>query len=230
MSEPVYTHRSRSQALEWDSPPPPAPGSDSCQLWLGFRGEEAPMSHQPMVTAAMYHKLTFIVIKRISCRLKNVKSCVLSLWLSQWCWCYFLEFETCLKFYILMTSPVIKVLEVCEFKSSTLGSLTINYENSQCSDEISAFSGWKWSIRPAASDWECQQSVDKRLIHYFINPCLASASFGGTILERTIHKVNEKTSLTLTLQGIEQCVILISSSDDGNGNMSHNSGWLSHII
>ena len=82
MSEPVYTHRSRSQALEWDSPPPPAPGSDSCQLWLGFRGEEAPMSHQPMVTAAMYHKLTFIVIKRISCRLKNVKSCVLSLWLS----------------------------------------------------------------------------------------------------------------------------------------------------
>ena len=35
--------------------------------------------------------------------------------------------------------PVIKVLEVCEFKSSTRGSLTINYALSQCSDEISAF-------------------------------------------------------------------------------------------
>ena len=44
--------------------------------------EEAPMSPQPMVTTAMYHKLAFIVIKRISCRLKSVKFCVLSLWLS----------------------------------------------------------------------------------------------------------------------------------------------------
>ena len=35
--------------------------------------------------------------------------------------------------------PVIKVSEVCEFKSSTRGSLAINYERSQCSDEISAF-------------------------------------------------------------------------------------------
>ena len=35
--------------------------------------------------------------------------------------------------------PVIKVSEVCEFKSSTWRSLTINYKRSQCSDEISAF-------------------------------------------------------------------------------------------
>ena len=35
--------------------------------------------------------------------------------------------------------PVIKVSEVCEFKSSARGSLTINYYCSQCSDEISAF-------------------------------------------------------------------------------------------
>ena len=138
MSEPVYTHRSRSQALEWDSPPPPAPGSDSCQLWLGFRGRRlpcllSPWSRQPCITN--WHLLWskgFLVASK-------VWNLVFYLCDFPWCWCYSLEFETRLKFYILMTSPVIKVLEVCEFKSSTLGSLTINYEHSQCSDEISAF-------------------------------------------------------------------------------------------